>query len=432
MSLRESTNSRTRRAPPAARATAIGPPSIHLTALLFAALLVLTLALAPRAAAYVYWVGIHAEPGPIESTTTIARANLDGKGVKRDFVALPPGAGEGGLALDDAHLYWANRDSIGRANLDGTEPDQRFIRNVDVSVEGSGVAVDEEHIYWVSRFSDDPVIWHPGTGAIGRANLDGTGVDESFITGVTFPSGPLALDGSHLYWASASTSFVPVFSDRIGRANLDGTGLDESFITGVFGASGVAVDDAHLWWSYSARFTGGIVRANLDGTGRNTVIGGVEDFFPYGVAVDNAHVYWRGGFSSPPGLPIGRANLDGSRANHKFITGTGGGIDGGLAVDELPFTFGKAKRNRKRGTAKLTVNVPGPGELELAKTRKVKRAERRAEAEGSVKLPVKPKSRAEQKLHRKGKTKVNTKVTFAPDEGETGTQAKRLKLIKRR
>jgi hypothetical protein len=37
------------------------------------------------------------------------------------------------------------------------------------------------------------------------------------------------------------------------------------------------------------------------------------------------------------------------------------------------FSFGKLKKNKRKGTAKLTVEiVEGPGELELAKTRKVK------------------------------------------------------------
>jgi hypothetical protein len=30
------------------------------------------------------------------------------------------------------------------------------------------------------------------------------------------------------------------------------------------------------------------------------------------------------------------------------------------------------RKNKKKGTAKLTLKVPGPGELELAKTKKVR------------------------------------------------------------
>jgi streptogramin lyase len=43
----------------------------------------------------------------------------------------------------------------------------------------SGVAVDAGHVYWANA----------GGGAIGRANLDGTGANQSFIGGASFPFG---------------------------------------------------------------------------------------------------------------------------------------------------------------------------------------------------------------------------------------------------
>ena len=55
---------------------------------------------------------------------------------------------------------------------------------------------------------------------IGRANLDGTGVDQGFIHPAYSPWG-LAADDEHIYWAASGT---------IGRANLDGTGVDGSFV----------------------------------------------------------------------------------------------------------------------------------------------------------------------------------------------------------
>ena len=440
MAAGERTTEATKRTPsPPATAEPLGRR--HL-ALFLAALFALTLALASRAEAYVYWAN-----NPKHQAGTIGRANLDGSGVDERFITSLGTSRQvqvvSGVAVNSTHLYWVNNETrtIGRARLDGTGANQDFIADVKPSAASfpSGVAVDEEHIYWVSKVGDD-FGFKPSSGAIGRANLDGTGVDASFISGVNFPSGGVAVEGSHLYWTSYSQDPALAFADRIGRANLDGTGVEESFITGcaagltacVSGVNGLAVDDTHIWWAASGRFDGEIARANLDGTGRETVIGRGEDFFPYGVAVDDTHVYWGGGYS--PGSPgaIGRANLDGSRAKHRFITGTGRGVAGGVAVDQLPFTFGKLKRNRKRGTAKLTVNVPGPGELELAKTRKVRGAETRALSEESVKLPVKPKGKAKKRLGRRGRAKVKAKVTFAPEEGEGGTQTKPLKLIKRR
>lgn len=83
---------------------------------------------------------------------------------------------------------------------------------------------DAGHVYWPNFYS----------GTIGRANLDGTGVDQSFISGASFPTG-VAVDAGHVYWSNP-------LSDTIGRANLDGTGVDPSFITGASSPNGLAVD----------------------------------------------------------------------------------------------------------------------------------------------------------------------------------------------
>jgi hypothetical protein len=94
------------------------------------------------------------------------------------------------------------------------------------------------------------------------------------------------------------------------------------------------------------------------------------------------------------------------------------------------FEFGKVKKNKRKGTAKLTVNVPGAGDLDLAKTKKVKGAEKRAPSEGSVKLKVKPKGKARQKLADKGKAKVKAEVTYTPDGGDANTKHKRIRLAR--
>src|SRR5262245_27064318 len=75
------------------------------------------------------------------------------------------------------------------------------------------VARADAFVYWANFNS----------GTIARANLDGSGVDQSLIGGATSPVG-LAVDGSHLYWANFSIK-------RIGRAELDGSNADQSFIT---------------------------------------------------------------------------------------------------------------------------------------------------------------------------------------------------------
>jgi len=177
-----------------------------------------------------------------------------------------------------------------------------------------------------------------------------------------------------VYWSGGD--------ETIGRANLDGTGADESYFTaGAASAAGVAVDASHIYWA-NADFAGTIGRATLDGTG-------VDESFPWGVAVDALR----------------------------------------------SFGFGKVKPNKNRGTAKLTLKVPGPGDLELAKTKRVRGARERAGAAGRVKLPVQPRGKAKRELKVRGKAKVEAEVTYTPDGDDptivASTLTKALKLVKR-
>src|SRR5262245_34907762 len=169
-----------------------------------------------------------------------------------------------------AFTYWGTSDAIGRAEPNGTGVDQSFIGGES----GCMVAVDGSHVYW-SDFGN-----HLGS-TVGRANLNGTGVVHSFITTATEPCG-VAVDGGHVYWTN-------VASGTIGRARLDGTDVNQSFIDGGTSAPcGMAVDGAHVYWANENGTT--IGRARLDGTGIDQgFIDGA--LYPCGVAVDGAHVY---------------------------------------------------------------------------------------------------------------------------------------------
>ncbi len=106
------------------------------------------------------------------------------------------------------------------------------------------------------------------------------------------------------------------------------------------------------------------------------------------------------------------------------------------------FSFGKLKRNKKRGTARLTVEVPGPGTLVLsgkglAKQRPDAASRTRTtfakvvSAAGKVKLKIRPKGRKKRKLNRSGKVKVKAHVTYTPTGGGPNTKSKRIRLVKR-
>jgi virginiamycin B lyase len=242
-------------------------------------------------------------------------------------LALAPGAG--------AHVYWGNYNSgtFGSANLDGTGVDQSFI----MAAPGAtpyGVAVDDAHVYWVNYTPN----------SIGRANLDGSGVDQSFIPTGTIAGDGVAVDAAHVYWANESAG-------TIGRANLDGTGVNQSFITGASGPSGPAVDGAHIYWANGNNGT--IGRADLDGAGANqSFITGASQ--PLQVAVDAGHIYWAN-YNNANGTTIGRAELNGTDVNQSFIAGAIG--PAGIGVDARHIYW--ANNGQDNGTTIGRANLDG-------------------------------------------------------------------------
>jgi hypothetical protein len=409
-------------------------PPTRAAVLAVLAALVLPLVLAARTDGYVYWTW---NPSGPTGASGIGRANPDGSGVDQGFIT---GLGlTTGVAVDGAHIYWANflDNAIGRASLDGTGVNPRFI---DVPTGPYRVAVDAAYIYWTN-----------GNG-IGRANLDGSEVSQDFIERPAAAVSRLwgvAVDDAHIYWTLSEMEppFPPAGSETIGCANLDGSGVNHRFITAR--ADDVAVEGAHIYWSNNSSHA--IGRADLDGSN-------VDESFipclpgaigaPLGVAVDGAHVYWGNlglGDPIPSNDTIGRANLDGTGVTQSFISAGGDpydvAVDGALpgvpgsssSCPPLPngFSFGGLKRNLATGTAKLTVRVPGPGELLLKKTKRVGRDSDQAADAGKIRLKVRPRARAKEKLADRGKLKVRAHVTYTPTGGQPNTKSKKLKLKRR-
>ena len=412
------------------------PTRAGLLALLIASLISWSLAPAARAQGHIYWAwGTSINPFD-PAPSGVDRANLDGTGVDQSFINFH--GNPIAIAVDGAHIYWLNTDirasTIGRANLDGTGVEPSFIPGVGFPYD---LAVDGAHIYWAHG------------GGIGRANLDGTGADLSFIepprdVGWTPAFYGVAVSGANIYWSYREIGFsghipgVPPINS-IGCANIDGTGANYGLVTA--NARNVALDAAHVYWTTSV----GIGRANLDGTAAQ------EGFIPAhgdtGVTVDAAHVYWSGG----AGGHIGRANLDGSGVEPALIAGVGardvavdGPPPGSPATSSCPppappappdnsFSLGKLKRNLKKGTAKLTVKVPGPGALRLRKTKRVRKDTEQVAETGKVRLTIRPRPKGKSKLAETGKVKVNARVRYTPTGGEPNTESRgvTLKLSRR-
>ena len=248
--------------------------------------------------AAIFWANV--------SSNTIGEANLNGTDVNQSFITGADGPGD--VVVNGQYIFWANatggctesgscNGTIGRAKLDGTDINEKFIP-ADTPY---GLTVDGRYIYWSNS----------GTNTIGRANLDGTGVNQDFITGAHTPDG-VVVDGRNIYWSNDG-------SNTIGEANLNGSDPDQSFITGATAPEGMAINEQYIYWAN--HYADSIARANLDGSGvEEDFITGAKTY-PTRVAVDSEHIYWT--TWQVDGVPttgtIGEANLDGTDVHNNLI-----------------------------------------------------------------------------------------------------------------
>lgn len=294
-----------------------------------------------------------------------------------------------GVAVDSAHIYWTSSFglAIGRANLDGSEPDPNFIAGASVPC---GIAVDGSHIYWANQWGD----------TIGRANLDGSGVDEKFITGAEGPCG-VAVDGSHLYWANE-------LGNSIGRANLSGGEADQHFIATVAPPCGVAVNSTHLYWTNFESENGFIGRASLDGSGVVQSFVSVPHYrAACGVALDSRV------FGPPP------------------------------PTQSRQIRFAKLRHDLRTGAIVITVVVPARGELTVNTPGvrwSVAKGNPPAYVAGSFnwRLRVRPgggnaaAKRIRRQLSKKGRAPLALRLTYQEEGRLPRSETKRIALIRRR
>jgi hypothetical protein len=281
---------------------------------------------------------------PIEETEQRARPGGKGAvvlvGVVLAGVVAVTTAWTSARAATSVYLYWANSTpgsgakpppmTIGRARLDGTGVEHSFVSGTGRGP--CGVALDRTHIYWAERLGGK--VGRPAEGGgIGRANRDGSGVNARFITTPGMGGCGVAIAGSHIYWAS---------DGAIGRANVDGTGVELQFIPGLAiprtaappgggGSCGIAVAGKYIYWMNNAESGKPVTigRANLDGTDVNKrFITGVTPGCE--IAVVRGHIYWTNAGFVQSRYAIGRANLDGNGVNQRFIRTAG--IPCGIAV----------------------------------------------------------------------------------------------------
>jgi virginiamycin B lyase len=252
---------------------------------------------AERAGAYVYWSALGGF-----GEGELGRADLDGSHIDRRFVRRT--IGPAAVAVDDRHVYWVNSDSdsIGRSRIDGSHPDQRFITDAGVA---SDVTVDGGYVYWSSAGDLGE------TAAIARARLDGSAVERGFIPltdGRYAAPGELDVRRNFIYW----TNKFPQYT--VARARTDGSDLDVRFISGgLQNPYGLAVGREHVY--FTNHRTHSIARADIDGS--NLEIEFVPDIgTPSSIAISRRFLYWAGGLG-----PIVRSRLNGSHVRPLIRTG---------------------------------------------------------------------------------------------------------------
>jgi sugar lactone lactonase YvrE len=161
--------------------------------------------------------------------TAIRSANLDGTGAAKILIS---GLGRPtGIALDlpDGKMYWADglAYDIERANLDGAGR-QRLVATQNSTgdyVEDVALDLAAGKLYWTDFGGIGK-----NRGRIGRANLDGSD-PQILLQGLSSPIG-IALDvaGGKMYWADSHYDVQG--KGDISAANLEGTGR-QTILTGL-------------------------------------------------------------------------------------------------------------------------------------------------------------------------------------------------------
>jgi hypothetical protein len=303
----------------------------------------------------------------------------------------------------------------------------------------TGVAVDDEHIYWANAY--------PGSLSIGRANLHGSEVDQSFLApGLAVG---LAVDGQHLYWGTPL--FILNSYGFVGRANLDGSDAQQ-LVTGSIRPFGVAAD------SLPHPTTTALVCAPATVTlpATTTCTATVSDTAGAGATPPAGVVHLgssgAGSFGASAGCALAATGAAQSSCQLAFTPSAAGGrtvfadyagqwshaaSHGSTSLSMLArppakpsnaFTLSRPRLHKRKGTARLVAAVPGRGRLVLAGKRV--HGQRKTPKSGGkgVKLAVEPKRRIRHRLRKSGRAVVEPRVTHTPAGGDPRKKSKRVAL----
>jgi hypothetical protein len=140
------------------------------------------------------------------------------------------------------------------------------------------------------------------------------------------------------------------------------------------------------------------------------------------------------------GPDIGSLDLDGNpRVSPTCKGGTAGTPDIGAyesatasppAAHCSSFSTGKLRLNKKKGDGRLTVSVPGSGQL-AASGKGLKRVTDVVAAAGDVVLRLKAHGKARRSLASAGRAKLKVKLSWTPTGGSASTKSDKVKLVRK-
>ncbi len=94
-------------------------------------------------------------------------------------------------------------------------------------------------------------------------------------------------------------------------------------------------------------------------------------------------------------------------------------------------SFGAIRRNKRKGTASVRIEVPNAGTLKYSGVGVVGSGPGSIDAPGEILISVKARHKKLKRLKKKGSAWVSPQVTFAPIAGDAGTTIGKLKLIRK-
>jgi virginiamycin B lyase len=396
----------------------------------------------------IYWGNLFgALPG-----ATVGRADIDGSDPDHGFILSEEEPCVG--AVDDQYVYWADwtdPGSVARAELDGDDVNQAFITAPNVNLVGF-LAVDELPLATSLAASCTPSSVLASQASTCTATVTDNSADDAHT-----PTGPVAFTAAGGSFGSGGTcnlsqsgpnefqcsvSFIPTSAGghTIGAAYAGDFAFQPS-------DGSTSVQATRRSTSTSMSCAPGAVAVSQPSTCTATVTDTSEAGSASAPSGSIAFSAASGSFGSggrctlsPAGPRQARCALPytPSQAGTRQVVGAYGGdaahaaSNGGAEIESSRLTLGAVAKNKRKGTATLTVLAPGPGEVQLA-GRGIRSVSEQIQSEGDVLLPVKPTGKARKKLRKKGKAKVSAAVTFTPSGGgNPSSDGERLKLVRRR